>query len=231
MSRQFYPLIVRRFCFIQNLGLESTGPTLAIHRCWKNPVYRVLKNRIKILEAHFESPSIIWKKMDQYSRRNSVVVDSISSSVKKKELKGKCIEVLGKIDIKIYESVIEACHRLGKSTKAMISFVKRLFCSIIMAKKSELSDIEKKRLKKIELLETVKLFFWSNLSLSNEEISFNSGEVKRKGHTCSSWFSSGSVSIHKKCRTDEKSIEVHHLNQLPRLFTDLKFMFQEIKQD
>ena len=95
--------------------------------------------------------------MDQYSRRNSVVVDSISSSVKKKELKGKCIEVLGKIDIKIYESVIEACQ--GKSTKAMISFVKRLFCSIIMAKKSELSDIEKKRLKKIELLETVKLFF------------------------------------------------------------------------
>lgn len=90
--------------------------------------------------------------MDQYSRRNSVVVDSISSSVKKKELKGKCIEVLEKIDIKIHESVIEACHRLGKSTNATISFVKRLFCSIIMAKKSELSDIKKKRLKKMSYL-------------------------------------------------------------------------------
>ena len=159
ISRQFCPLIVRRFCFIQNLELESTGPTLAIHRCWKNPVHRVLKNRIKILEAQFESPSIIWKEMDQYSRRNSVVVDSISSSVKKKELKGKCIEVLEKIDIKIHESVIEACHRLGKSTKATISFVKRLFCSIIMAKKSELSDIKKKRLKKMSYLKQWNCFF------------------------------------------------------------------------
>ena len=34
-------------------------------------------------------------KMDQYSCCNNVVADSIPSSMKKKELENKCIEVLG----------------------------------------------------------------------------------------------------------------------------------------
>ena len=38
MSRQFYPLIVRRFCFIQILGLGSTGHPPSGHpRVLKNP--------------------------------------------------------------------------------------------------------------------------------------------------------------------------------------------------
>ena len=53
--------------------------------------------------------------MDQYSRRNAVV-DGIPPSVKERELEDKCIEVLGKINIKTYEPDIEACHRLGKSS-------------------------------------------------------------------------------------------------------------------
>ena len=46
--------------------------------------------------------------MDQYSRRNNVVVDGIPSSVKKRKLEDKCVEVLEKIDIKIHETDIEA---------------------------------------------------------------------------------------------------------------------------
>ena len=71
----------------------------------------ILKNRIKTLEVQFESSDIIRNKMDQYSCRNNVVVDGIPSSVKKRQQEDKCIEALGKIDIKINESYIEGSHR------------------------------------------------------------------------------------------------------------------------
>ena len=98
------------------------------------------------------------KKFDQYSRHNNVVVDGIPSSMNKRErqrqrrerererqreiqrdtetqrereLEGKCVYVFGKRNIKIDESHIEACHRLGKSSNTIILFVStvnRKFC-------------------------------------------------------------------------------------------------------
>ena len=41
--------------------------------------------------------------MDRYNRGNNVVVVGVPSSLKKRELQEKCIEVLGKVDIKIHE--------------------------------------------------------------------------------------------------------------------------------
>ena len=67
-----------------------------------------LKNRIKTLR--FESSDTIQNTMNQYSRRNNVGVDGIPSNVKKRELEGDCIEVLGKIDLKISETYIEAYY-------------------------------------------------------------------------------------------------------------------------
>ena len=55
-----------------------------------------LKNRIKTLEAQFESFNRIRNKMDHHSRRNIIAVDGIPSSVKKRELEDKCIEALVK---------------------------------------------------------------------------------------------------------------------------------------
>ena len=139
-----------------------------------------LKNTIETLEPQFESSDIIRNKFGQYNRRNNVVVDGIPSSVKKRELEDKCIEVLGKIDIKIRKTDIEACHHLDKSLKTIIRFVNRKFCSKILAKKSELSDMKKEKLTEIGLHETVKLFVPPNLSPYNEEIRFNCRKLRRK---------------------------------------------------
>lgn len=51
--------------------------------------------------------------MKQYRSPNYATVDDIPSSIKKRDLKYKCKEVLGKIDIKIHEYGIKACHHLG----------------------------------------------------------------------------------------------------------------------
>ena len=90
--------------------------------------------------------------------------------------------------------------------------------------------MKKERLTEIGLLKKLNCSFNQiNLSPYNEEISFNCRELRRKGHIYNFWFYPGSVFI-KKCRTDEESIEIRHFNQLPPLFPDFKFAFQEDKQ-
>ena len=72
-----------------------------------------------------------------------------------------------------------------------------------------LRDMKKKKLTKIGLPETVKLFVRPNLSPYNEEISFSSRELRRKGYIYGTWFYSESVFI-KNCRIDEESFEIDH---------------------
>ena len=85
---------------------------------------------------------------------------------------------MGKIDIKLYETDIEACHHFGKSSKTIIRFVSKKFWSKILAKKSELRDMKKEKLTEIWLPETVKLFVRPNLSPYKKEISFSCRELK-----------------------------------------------------
>ena len=75
----------------------------------KNDVIQALREENISLKnkAQYESSNIIRNKMDQYNRRNNVVVDGTPTSVKTRELEDKCIEVFGKIDIKIHETDIE----------------------------------------------------------------------------------------------------------------------------
>ena len=55
--------------------------------------------------------------MDQYSHHNNVVVDCVASSVKKIGLENKCIEVLGKIDIKFMSQILRHVSALANHQK------------------------------------------------------------------------------------------------------------------
>ena len=72
-------------------------------------------------------------------------------------------------------------------------------------------SMKKERLTNIGLSETLKLFFQSNLSPYNDEISFNCRELRGKGHIYITWFYSASVFI-KKSQNNEESIRIRHLN-------------------
>ena len=68
--------------------------------------------------------------MDQYSHHNNVVVDCVASSVKKIELENKCIEVLGKIDIKFMSQILRhvsafANHQKQLSVLLTVSFAQK----------------------------------------------------------------------------------------------------------
>ena len=82
-----------------------------------------LKNRIKTLEAQFESSDKIRNKIDQYSCRNNVAVDGIRSSVKKRELQDKCIDVLGKQTLKLM-------NLISRHVIALVNHPKKLSVSL-----------------------------------------------------------------------------------------------------
>ena len=70
------------------------------------------RNRIKTFDAQLESSEITQNKMNQNNYCDNIVLDSIQTSSKKRELEDKLTEV--------DESDIEICHCLGKLSKLII---------------------------------------------------------------------------------------------------------------
>ena len=70
-------------------------------------------------------------KLEQYGRRNNIIISGIPDSVKTEDLKESVTEILSDIDVKVTTNDIEACHRVGKSdnkigsTKTIVRFVNR----------------------------------------------------------------------------------------------------------
>ena len=69
--------------------------------------------------------------LEQYGRRNNIVISGIPDSVDVNHLEESVTEILSDIDVKVTSNDIEACHRIGKknnrinSTKTIIWFVNR----------------------------------------------------------------------------------------------------------
>ena len=66
-----------------------------------------LNKRVYDLECEFY-------KNQQYNRRNNIEISGIPDTVQDNELEDKVIEILEKIDVKVVNRDVEACHRLQK---------------------------------------------------------------------------------------------------------------------
>ena len=70
-------------------------------------------------------------KLEQYGRRNNIIISGIPDSVKTEDLEESVTEILSDIHVKVTTNDIEACHRVGKSdnkigsTKTIVRFVNR----------------------------------------------------------------------------------------------------------
>ena len=61
----------------------------------------------------------------------------------------KVIDILASVNIKVYESDIEATHRLGKLIKTIIHFVNRKNCLKLLFKKKDLSSLDRESLQEL----------------------------------------------------------------------------------
>ena len=99
----------------------------------------------KLVEFEFSTNNL-----EQYGRRNNVIISGIPDSVDNNQLEGPVTEILTDININVASNDIEACHRIGKkdsrigSTKTIIRFVNRKHAKQTLYNKKKLSQVKKK---------------------------------------------------------------------------------------
>ena len=123
-----------------------------------------LKNQIKKLTKQCEDNEISLNKIDQYSRRNNIIIGGVPSNIGNQQLEKKVIDILATVDIKGGECDIEATHRLGKSRKTIIRFVNRKNCSKLLFKKKEIFNMSNECLQELGFSSQTKLFIQPNLT-------------------------------------------------------------------
>ena len=78
--------------------------------------YSKLEQRLVSLESSTNN-------LEQYGRRNNIVISGIPDSVDINHLE-ESAEILSHIDVKVTSNDIEACHRIGKNNNNRINSTK-----------------------------------------------------------------------------------------------------------
>ena len=79
-----------------------------------------LRNKVELLEKKLTEAEISQNNFEQYTRRNNIEIQGISSQIPDEKLEEKVIEVFSAMNIAITKNDVEDCHRLGKSSKSTI---------------------------------------------------------------------------------------------------------------
>ena len=84
-----------------------------------------LESQVGLLEDALINNEIKINNADQYSRRNNIVIQGITQSVKRKDLEDKVVNFLDKVNVQVTKNDIETCHRLDDNRKMILKFVNR----------------------------------------------------------------------------------------------------------
>ena len=84
-----------------------------------------LESQVGLLEDALINNEIKINNADQYSRRNNIVIQGITQSVKSKDLEDKVVNFLDKVNVQVTKNDIETCHRLDDNRKMILKFVNR----------------------------------------------------------------------------------------------------------
>ena len=115
--------------------------------------------------------------LEQYGRRNNLVISGIPDSVQDSELESTVTSILSDIDVNVESREVEECHRIGKSNngskKTIIRLVNRKYCkkALLNRKQLEIIDLKKHHL--------IRIFINENLTIKNEHLAFNCRQLKK----------------------------------------------------
>ena len=182
-----------------------------------------LRAKVGILEKKITTLEENGNQLEQYGRRNNLEITGIPDSIDDKNLEGKVIEILGKIDVKVSGNDIEACHRIGKSRdnskKTIIRFVNRKNAKKALLNRKELKTIGKSSIG----LSNTDIFINENLTPMNNKLAFICRKLKKDGHIDKTLSRDGMVCFSSQNIQNGKTIKVLHLNTLIDTFPDLDF--------
>ena len=82
-----------------------------------------LENRLAFIESSHDA-------LEQYGRRNNLVISGIPDSVQDSELESTVTSTLSDIDVNVESKEVEECHILGKSNNGSILFLLILYLNV-----------------------------------------------------------------------------------------------------
>ena len=154
--------------------------------------------------------------LEQYSRRESLVITGIPDTVSQRELEGVVINILKTIGVYIQSYDISACHRLFKkkgdiTAKTIIRFVNRKIVGISLLKQSLLFKCK-------HTMNLPYLGFLQHLCAANEGVLRECKKLCHYGFIQDYFTWNGFIKIVKNNNT--RPIKINHIDELFNLFDE-----------
>ena len=110
----------------------------------------ILRDRCSKLEQRLVEFECSINNLEQYGKKNNVIISGIPDSLNVNQLKESATEILIDINVNVAGNDVESCHRIGKkdtrigSTKTIICFVNRRHAKQALYNKKKFSQVKKK---------------------------------------------------------------------------------------
>ena len=176
----------------------------------------LLRSRCSKLEDKVVSLESSVNQVEQYGRRNNIVISGIPDDVADDGLEDAVTSIMVDVDVIVQNGDIEACHRIGKSDqktsrkKTIVRFISCKYCKKALVNRKNLININSEM--KYNFSRNNKIFIKENLTCANESIAFCGRKLKRNSKIHSCFTRDGIVFIKKTEKS--KAFKVHHMNVL-----------------
>ena len=152
----------------------------------------LLRSRCSKLEDKVVSLESSVNQVEQYGRRNNIVISGIPDDVADDHLEDAVTSIMEDIDVIVQNDDTEACHRIEKSDQKSSSkktivinhCYNHKYCKKALVNRKNLININREM--KYNFSRNNKIFINKNLTHANESIAFCGRKLKRnsKIHSC-----------------------------------------------
>ena len=193
----------------------------------------LLRDRCSKLENKVVSLESSINHIEQYGRRNNLVISGIPDDISDSDLEDTVTDLMKDVDVNIQRNDIEACHRIGKSDprtaskKTIVRFVNRKHCKKALISRKKFATINTEV--KYNFSRNNKIFINESLTNANESLAYCGRKLKREGEIYSCYTREGVVHIKKS--EHERATKVHHMSKLHELFPQFVFFDNDDDRD
>ena len=134
----------------------------------------LLRSRCSKLEDKVVSLESSVNQVEQYGRRNNIVISGIPDDVADDDLENAVTSIMEDVDVIVQNGDIEVCHRIGKSDqktsskKTIVRFINHKYCKKALVNRKKPININSEM--KYNFSRNNKIFINENLTHANESI-------------------------------------------------------------
>ena len=193
----------------------------------------LLRTRCSKLENKIVSLESSINHVEQYGRRNNIVISGIPDDIDDDDLEKTVSKIMKDVDVHIESKDIEACHRIGKtdqrtrSKKTIVRFVNRKYCKKALLNRKNFMHIDSEA--KYNFSRNNKIFVNESLTKANESIAYCGRKLKRASLIYSCYVRDGVV--HIKDSEHSRPTKVHHISMLYDKFPEFVFFYDDDERE